>query len=145
MSAYDPLRTLGRSAIVISMHRGMALAIIIALGACAQLPRPDQATRADVSRSWLIGGWVPQGEGCESDAGVRYYANGTWIAYEVAGTWRLEGSRLVSVVTEKWMGGEEVPLSAPERHVERIKVLGPDIYQSRWADGTVMTLQRCPN
>jgi hypothetical protein len=124
------------------MHRGMALAIIIALGACGQLPRPD---RADVSRSWLIGGWVPQGENCESDAGVRYDANGTWIAYEAAGTWRLQGSSLVSVVTEKWMDGAEVPLSAPERHVIRIELLGPDIYQSRWADGTVVRLRRCPN
>jgi hypothetical protein len=125
------------------MRRGIALAPVVLLGACAQLPLSNPATTVVLSPSWLIGGWVPQGESCESDAGVRYDADGTWIAYEAAGIWRLEGSSIVSVVTEKWADGLELPVPAPERHVERIETLGPDTYRSSRADGTVVTLRRC--
>ena len=125
------------------MRKG-ALAGLVLLAACAPLPS-GQAGSNPVSRTWLIGGWVPQGESCESDAGVRYNADGTWVAYESAGTWSLDGSSLLSVVTQRSADGEEVPLQPSELHIERIEALGPDAYRSRWADGTVMTLQRCPN
>lgn len=125
------------------MRCGILLALLVLLGACAQLPRPSLSS--DVSRSWLVGGWVPEGESCESDAGVRYDAGGTWVAYEAAGFWHLEGSNLVTIVTERWMDGADVEVSAPERHVEELEPLGADRYRSRWADGTVVTLGRCPN
>lgn len=127
------------------MRTGIALALLALLGACAEAPRPDQSAPARVTADWLIGHWAPDGQSCESDAGVRYDRDGTWVAYETAGTWRIEGSSLVSTVTHEWPGDAEVRLPAPERHVAQIEVLGPDTYRSRWADGTVMTLDRCPD
>ncbi len=143
MSAFDPLRTFHQSENVASMRCGILPALLVLLGACAQLPRP--LAPSEVSRSWLIGGWVPEGESCESDAGVRYDADGRWVAYEAAGTWHLEGSSLVTIVTEKWTDGAEVGVPAPERHVEQLEASGVDWYRSRWADGSMVTLRRCPN
>ena len=127
------------------MQSWAAIAIVMLFGGCAQLPDPQQGQRLSFSKDWLIGGWIPQGESCESDAGVRYDADGTWTAYEGAGTWRLNGFKLLTVVTEKWTDGEEVPVKAAEHHVERIEAVGPDSYRSHRIDGTVVTLQRCPN
>lgn len=125
------------------MRCGILPALLVLLGACAQMPRPSAPN--EVPRSWLIGGWVPEGESCESDAGVRYEANGTWVAYEAAGTWHLEGASLFTIVTEKWTNGGEVIVPAPERHLEQLEAFGADWYRSRWADGTMATLRRCPN
>lgn len=125
------------------MRRGILPALFVLLGACAQLPRPSEPS--EVSRGWLIGGWVPEGESCESDAGVRYDADGTWVAYEAAGTWHLESSSLVTIVTERWMDGADVDVPAPERHVQQLEALGADRYRSRWTEGTIVTSLRCPN
>jgi hypothetical protein len=123
--------------------RVLCSAALVLLGACTQVPQIDTGASQELSLRWLIGGWVPEGESCESDAGVRYNGNGTWVAYEAAGTWRIEGPTIVSIVTERWADGAEVPVTAGKRHVERIEVLGPNTYQSRWQDGTVVKLRRC--
>ena len=127
------------------MGRYIALGIFFLAAACVQTAPAHQDGERKPSTAWLVGGWVPEGESCESDAGVRYDADGTWASYEAAGTWRLQGSSLVSVITRAWTEGAEVPMLRPERHVERIEVLGPDKYRSRYEDGNVTTLVRCAN
>ena len=95
--------------------------------------------------AWLIGNWVGESENCESDAGVRYNADGSWSAYGSAGTWKLDGSRLVIRTTSRWEIGGETDLPGRSVHVQQVEVLGPDLFRSRWQDGTQMTLRRCPD
>jgi hypothetical protein len=97
------------------------------------------------SPDWLVGYWIPEGESCESDAGVIYEPNGTWSAYGASGRWTLSNGAIISDVTERLEDGDEVKkLSTPQKHIEKIEALGPDKYVSRWEDGTVVRLSRCP-
>lgn len=125
------------------MVRFLTLAILVLMGACAQLPRTAAGAPFMPSARWMIGGWVPEGQSCESDAGVIYRQNGTWAAYGVSGTWRINGSTVVFLVTED-DEDPKVSVGKPVRHSEQIKVLGPDRYQTRGDDGKVLTLRRCP-
>ena len=63
----------------------------------------------------------------------------------VDGAWRLKGSTLTSTVTTKseWLDGEEVTIPSSEHHIERIHAAGPDAYESRWEDGTIVKWRRC--
>jgi hypothetical protein len=112
------------------------------VAACSQVPRNQAPVPQELSPQWLIGAWVPVGESCESDAGVRYSANGTWAAYDEAGTWQIRGVTLIQTVTERGINGAEKPFRVAERHTQRISVTGPDTYQARFKAGLVK-MRRC--
>ena len=101
---------------------------------------------ASPSRDWLIGGWVPAGAHCESDAGISFRADGSWIAYQEAGTWTLAGNLLSTATTRRWESGEgkEEKLAVPERHSQRITAEGNDAYRSHQPGGEVLEMRRCP-
>jgi hypothetical protein len=111
-----------------------------ALAACA----PPKDPFAAISAEWLVGGWVPPGEHCEGDAGVIYEPDGTWTSYGSAGTWRIEGSKLMTRVTEEWEDEQPpVRLEKPKTYVQTIEVIGPDGYRSTAQDRSVIELTRC--
>ena len=126
----------------------MKLAIVtvaVLLAGCASAgvagPRAQSPGKA-----WLAGHWTPPDVDCESDGGVAFKTDGTWIAYEAAGTWRLKGPKLIAITTDRWESGGEyrASLSSPEKRTEWIEVLGYDSYRSRRADGEVVEMKRCP-
>jgi hypothetical protein len=116
------------------------------LGACAGAgDRPDTTSGLKLSKSWLIGGWVLAGESCESDGGVLYQPNGSWVAEGAAGTWRVEDGRLFSTVTdEESDGGETSRLDPPIAYSEDVELKGADAFVARRDDGTVRRMERCP-
>ena len=120
------------------MLRKVILIVIFAtLGGCA-LSRSERP--AALSQSWLVGGWVLEGESCDSDAGVVYGVDGKWSSYGASGTWRLDGDRILLDVRND----EAQELDAPLHYVEQVERLGPDEYLARRADGNVERLVRCP-
>ena len=144
MSEFDPLRTPAHADIVGAMRNKIVVAHLILLGACTHVPLPQGPPSPVVSRSWLVGAWVEETQNCESDAGINYRADGTWSAYETNGTWRLEGSTLVSVVTERSWGGAETPVRVAEPSAHRIQIVGPNAYKALWERGSAIYL-RCPD
>ena len=150
MNGHHELQTIGRHA---RSPRGGALAgallaaaLISGLGACA---RPERDRPADgvpqLSRQWLVGGWVLEGDACDSDAGVIHRPDGSWYAHGTSGAWRIEGGALVYLVTDaEDDDGAPSAIEPPERHSEQVRILGPDAYEATREDGTVRRLVRCP-
>lgn len=104
--------------------RAAALSLLAALGACAT-PGPRGVTGRPpptINREWLLGGWVLQGQNCDSDAGVLYRSDGTWASYGAAGTWRLDRNRLALSIA----GSRHAKPRPPETYVEEIEVQGAD-------------------
>lgn len=95
---------------------------------------------------WLVGHWTPRDVDCESDGGVVFTSDGKWIAYEAAGTWKLNRRTLVALTTDRWDSGWEAQekLARPERHTEIIEVVGPDSYRAHRTGGEVVEMKRCP-
>jgi hypothetical protein len=92
-----------------------------------------------------VGGWIPVGAHCESDAGILFRPDGSWLAYEESGTWTLVGDLLTTVTTHSWQSGIETgeTLTQPERHSERIEVAGRDSYRSHRPNGEAVEIRRC--
>ena len=112
------------------------------MGCSTTVASQDASPRTD----WLVGHWVPVGANCESDAGLAFHSDGSWLAYESAGTWTLEGEMLVTSITHRWESGDgiEMKLPEPERHSESIQVIGPNAYQSHRSDTENVEMRRCP-
>lgn len=120
-----------------------ALAAATCLASCATAPPSSPV--AHIDEAALVGYWVPEGEHCESDAGVNYSADRTFAAYDISGTWHLSGTRLFTVIRER--GGPEDPavrLRRPERHSAVLSEFSRSKHTARWGDGYVVTLVRCP-
>jgi hypothetical protein len=119
------------------MHKHiLILASFAALSACG-LSRPEQAITP--SKAWLVGGWVIEGQSCDSDAGIIYAADGRWTSYGASGTWRLDRNRILAEVTH-----DDEGLSRSDRsHVERIEEIGRDSYLARRDDGSSLRMRRC--
>jgi hypothetical protein len=129
----------------VGMRNPLALGLIAVVAACASTPVSFPPPSGPLSASWLAGGWVPEGESCASEAGIVYRSDGKWFAEGVAGSWRIEGSRIVTWLTERWEDGRIAErLAEPERSVQLIQVTGPDSYISRPDDGSVYRMSRCP-
>lgn len=124
-----------------------ACTLIIVSGCAATHSIPTgSGSAAELSRQWLVGGWVLAGESCQSDAGVVYRADGTWVAYGAAGTWLIKNGSIVSTVTASGSDNESLDkIREPVRFVERVQVRGPNAYISRGKDGSMRRLQRCPS
>jgi hypothetical protein len=121
----------------------MAFALLALLsGACAQTPANNQG--AALSERWLVGGWVPEGENCASDAGIVYNVDRTWAAEGTIGTWSIDGGRIVTLITQQDDGETGMRPVAPTRNVQRIEVTGADGFVSRMDDGSVLRWVRCP-
>ncbi len=100
--------------------------------------------RLSESRSLLVGGWAPPGEACDSRGGVVYDKEGVWAGYDVSGSWKLEGDRLTTWVTER--GGFDQPgrkVSGEKPSTATIVSLSPTDLTLRLADGSTQTLKRC--
>jgi hypothetical protein len=112
------------------------------MGCSTVVASEDKSARNE----WLFGHWIPIGANCESDAGVVFRSDGSWLAYESAGTWALEGQTLVTSTTHRWKSGDgiEHTSSEPERHSERIQLIGLDAYRSHRADAQTVEMRRCP-
>jgi hypothetical protein len=121
---------------------GSIFVIILAgcAGAGSSLPGARLPTKP-----WLVGFWVPAGEHCDSDAGVRFGADGTWSVFDEEGSWHLDGNRLISLTTRRGEpGAAEEKVTPIERNEARVEILGADRYISHRANGEVMELRRCP-
>lgn len=104
---------------------------------------PEAATGSADSKL-LVGTWFIEEETCESDNGVTYSADGTWGAYGVEGTWRLDGQQLITVITAQGEGPEDmVPVKAAAPHHETIRFEGNDRLVSVWSDKSTHRLKRC--
>lgn len=124
----------------------LAMLCLAVLGACAESGlRTNVAGIPKPTATWLIGGWVLEGDSCDSDAGLFYRPDGSWVALGTAGTWRLDGSRIVTKVTFQEDGPDEAAQSVGSaRRIEVITVTGPDSYVSKGPDGSTKRLLRCP-
>jgi hypothetical protein len=125
------------------MNSHLLLPLILMSAACS-VPLMGSPKSSSHSHSWLVGGWVPKGEDCESDAGVRYDPDGKWIAYEQAGTWLLEKLTLATTTTQRWESGgvDQQKLGVPEQHTTQIEAVSSNIYRVRFS-GKVVEMRRC--
>lgn len=98
-----------------------------------QSPPPPEAPDplGIVSRQWLIGGWIPSGQNCASDGGVIYNSDGTYMSLGQVGTWKLEGTTLVTLENEHMNDdGEWEKLAHPVRSTERFTIAKQDEYRT---------------
>jgi hypothetical protein len=103
-----------------------------------------EAAAGSADSKLLVGTWFIEEETCESDNGVTYSADGTWGAYGVEGTWRLEGQQLITIITAQGEGPEDMaPVKAAAPHNETIRFEGKDKLVSVWADKSTHRLKRC--
>ena len=124
------------------MRRAFILiALSLAAGGCGG-PRA-LGTASDPGPAWLVGEWVA-GSACESDAGVRFTADGRYHVLDSSGTWRLDGDRLTTKVTEVHdeTGGES---SVGDTHSRTIRKISDDMFQYVEPDGGGEQLKRCPD
>ena len=92
----------------------------------------------------LVGYWAPDGEVCDSDAGIDYSADGTWSAYDESGTWTIRENLLVMRTHSRGYPGEEmVPLRPPEININTIVSLSNASMTQRWPNGMVVDFHRC--
>lgn len=118
--------------------RIIILGSLVMLAACG-LSRPERAITP--SSAWLVGGWVIEGQSCDSDAGIIYGADGRWTSVGASGTWRLERNRILAEVTHT---DEAEPLRDGQRsYVERIEEMARDSYLVRRPDGSSLRMRRC--
>lgn len=125
--------------------RRLFLLTYVVLSGCAAPVEPTYRAPQPLSAQALVGGWVHQGDACESDTGVTYSADGTFGSYDVFGTWALTGNRLTTVTTERGEPDEPVrPVKPPEHHTSVVAHLSTDTLVEQWSDGTVHRYRRCP-
>lgn len=94
---------------------------------------------------WLVGAWAPEARMCASDGGVVFNKDGTYYASGINGTWRIEGSNLVSLLTQRGESGEEPKtLRPPERNIERFTLVRQNAYHTVADDGSKYSNVRCP-
>lgn len=105
------------------------------------------AGAAEPPRTWarqqFFGAWVPEGEICESDAGITFEPDGNWNTMDEGGTWSVAGDRLTLVTQERREDGESETLRVPERDTSIILRVDDHEMRQRWADGTLFVLNRC--
>jgi hypothetical protein len=92
----------------------------------------------------LVGEWAPPGSSCESAGGVAYDKTGEWAGYDVVGTWKLNGNRLTTRVTER--GGYDQParkVSGEKPSTATVVSLSQSDLVLRLPDGSTQRLQRC--
>jgi hypothetical protein len=121
----------------------LVLSALAALGACARSDgdRPDAA--GQVSAQWLVGGWVLKGEACDSDGGVIYRPDGSWHSSGAAGSWSMDRGSLTFLVTEQEDDqGRSTRVNPPVRHVEQVRIVGPNEYIATRAPGDQRALVR---
>lgn len=117
--------------------RLLALSFLCGLTACA-------SPSFQAERPQLVGGWVIQDGECESDDGVVYRENGTFLAYDVSGTWEITGDQLITQITIRGEPGEpETKVHPPERHASTIIAISPKHHVLKWDDGQVHNFRRC--
>lgn len=122
--------------------RSIALLAAVVAAGCAQASARSGAPT--LSETWLVGGWVPEGESCESDAGMILNADRTWASEGVVGTWRIARDRIIMTATERDDGGPRERIVPPERHVQRVETVEQHAFVARHDDGTVIRWVRCP-
>jgi hypothetical protein len=122
------------------------LLLLLALGACTTGGRePVSGGRAlSTAGQWLVGGWVLEGDSCDSDAGVVFGADGNWQTQDASGTWRLSDRQLVFLLTrQEGDEGDMRQVEPPLRQVEDVQMISADEYRATRADGSVRRLKRC--
>jgi hypothetical protein len=99
----------------------------------------DRALKAQI-----VGAWVPEGESCESDAGIHFLADGKWTTLTENGSWSLLGSNFSMTTLERGEGEENIPVKVakPEAHRGIISIAGHTMTQS--FPGDTIILERCP-
>ena len=131
------------------MRMPIALFTLLAVAACAKSAADNNASMstnnraAALSEQWLVGGWVPEGESCESDAGLVFDADRSWAAEGMTGTWSIEGRTIVTVATQRDDGETGMRNVAAERSVQQVQAVSRDGFVSRLEDGRVIRWGRC--
>jgi hypothetical protein len=131
------------------MRMPFALPALLAVAACAESAANNNTgtstnNRApELSDRWLIGGWVPEGESCESDAGMVFDADHSWASEGTSGTWSIEGRTIVTVATQRDDGESGMQNIAAERSVQQVQEVSREGFVSRLEDGTVIRWGRC--
>jgi len=75
---------------------------------------------------------------------VNYEPKGRWNAYGVAGTWQLQGNRLLTTMTEQEDDdGELAKLAEPVRRTEVLRVVSPSEFVSTGEDGVDYKYRFC--
>jgi hypothetical protein len=82
--------------------------------------------------SWMVGTWGWQNAGekgndCRSDHATTYFRDGTFEFIGQAGTWRIEGSRLIETVTDPGEAGD--PADRGKSTAIHFKRLRPGVLQ----------------
>ena len=109
-------------------------------------PLASAATRPSEYAQKLVGSWAPEGEPCDSDAGIVYNADGTWIALGSSGTWTVRGSLLVMLTLLRGEPGEPMRrFNPPERDNNTIVSISQKSMTQRFSDGSVMSFLKCPS
>lgn len=73
----------------VTKRMGVFLSVALMLQGCGNSPTEE----------WLVGGWVPAADSCESGAVELFEPTGLWRTEGVEGTWALDGSDLTITVT----------------------------------------------
>lgn len=109
---------------------------------CSTLP---STVDLQLKEAWLVGPWIPAGTDCESDAGISFGSDRSWVAYNAAGTWKLEDRILVLLTTHHWDSGGEwsETLTEVQSDTEIIEVTGPDSYRWYWGRREAIEMRRC--
>lgn len=102
-----------------------------------EIEKPEiEVPKSKVTRQWLVGAWVFEGDYCAGDTGVNFAENGEYSQYETSGTWTLSGEML-STQSQKF--DESVPIGNPKTDTAEVSYVNQNealIGGDRW--------RRCP-
>lgn len=106
------------------------------------LPVDPKHRKLELTPAWLEGYWVAQKSACYgSDSGIHFGADGKYAEHEAGGTYAIEGDRVTLTVTEIYAGPES---EKGKKESLTVALVGPNEMDSRWPDGSLWRLYRCP-
>jgi hypothetical protein len=126
------------------MRKLPAIALLLALGACATTPPGPSGPERLVGTWLMIEADLEFPLACASGLPIAYAADGTYALYEESGVWRLDGDVLTETATALTEAGDPDTSHLGRPFVSRIRWRGPDRFRKRFAEGNVETFRRCP-
>jgi hypothetical protein len=111
-------------------------------GVPCETPRRPAPAATSRGASWLVGRWISRGGSCDSDEGIAYSANGTFVTDIQSGRWRLIGDTLSETGLRDEQGD---PIRSPRYDISRILSVAANrnSFSVRYPDGQVWHMVRC--